>query len=200
MITFSDREIEDERLELNRRSELHYLGPNLTLRRCQLVIDVPRSALTIDGARLIDCTIDVKTALAEFRWEKARLKGCRFTGLMIGNDFGRWPTAQHPELGGIEDCDFTDASLDGCRFFGCDVSTLRFPSWPCFTVFDPVPRSRELTALPWPGPVGAVFKAIARSPPSLSAVTLSASRLAWETGTSENALYGVLAQLDGVKL
>ncbi|WP_343073369.1 hypothetical protein [Pyxidicoccus fallax] len=93
MIQFSDQEIEGERLELNSKTELYYLGHHLTLRRCNLVIKVPTRGLVISRTQLIDCTIDVKRELINFRWETVILKGCRFTGTMSGNDFGRWPYA-----------------------------------------------------------------------------------------------------------
>ena len=63
------------------------------------------------------------------------------------------PWYQH---GSIEDCDFTEARLDGCRIMGCDPATLRFPKWPCFTILDPIGRARELDSVQWPGRFGAV--------------------------------------------
>ena len=109
-----------------------------------------------------------------------------------------WPMAGL--LGGIEDCDFSGAELDGCRFVGCDVSTLKFPAWPCFTILDPVQRSRELAALQWPGQVGIVARTFSKSPPSTAAITLSATKLAREFGTTEEDIRAVLDRLDGVKL
>jgi hypothetical protein len=41
MIQFSDQEIADERLVLDSAAELYYLGHNLTLKSCTLVIKVP---------------------------------------------------------------------------------------------------------------------------------------------------------------
>lgn len=199
MIQFSDREIEGERLELTSKTDIYYLGHHLTLRRCNLVIKVPTQALVIARTQRIDCTIEVKRELENFRWEKVILKGCRFTGTMSGNDFGRWPTAEHPELGGIEDCDFTGAHLDGCRFLGCDASTLRFPAWPCFTLLDPVRRIDELAAIQWPGQLGLIVRTLSKSPLSTVAVTFSAPRLAREFGTTEDAIRAALEHLDGVK-
>ncbi|MCY1021522.1 hypothetical protein [Pyxidicoccus sp. MSG2] len=197
MIQFRDTELVNERLELTSKTEHYYLGHHLTLRNCTLVIGVPASALTIARTRLIDCSIEVKKPLKHFRWDEVFVKGCRFTGTLSGNDFGRWPDS---EAGGIEDCDFTGAQLDGCRFIGCDASTLRFPSWPCFTVLDPARRSRELAALPWPGQVGIVVGTFSQYPPSTAAVTFSATRLAKESGATEDELRKVLEQVNGVKL
>jgi hypothetical protein len=64
MIQFSDREIVNEQLVLDSKTELYYLGHDLTLRQCTLVLKVPARALVITRTQLIDCTIHVKQ---EFR-------------------------------------------------------------------------------------------------------------------------------------
>src|SRR5690349_4012391 len=107
MIQFSDQEIADERLILDSATELYYLGHNLTLRNCTLVIKVPARALVIARTRLIGCTIEVKRELKNFDWGAAFLKGCQFKGRLRGNDFGERPFS--PGEGGLEDCDFTEA-------------------------------------------------------------------------------------------
>ncbi len=200
MIQFCDRELHDERLELNSKTEFYYLGHNLTLRRCHLVIKVPARSLVITRTRLIDCTIEVKRELKNFRWDGVILKGCRFIGSMTGNDFGRWPYAEHPELGGIEDCDFTGARLDACRFVDCDPAALKFPSWPCFTILNPVQRMNELLAAPWPESTRVSVEVLAQSPRETAAVTDSATALAKATHTTEEAIRAVLDTLPGVIL
>ncbi len=196
-VSFDERELADERLELGARDALYHLGPSLTLRRCTLVLNVPTKRLLVPGARLIDCTIEVKQRLKGLSWENAFLKGCRFTGALSGCDFGRWPDL--PGVGGIEDCDFASAHLHGCRFIGCDAGTLRFPSWPCFTLLEPVRRLSELSALPWPGELHLLVKSLARNPDSLAAVTYSATDLAKEFEVSETDIRATLERLDGVK-
>jgi hypothetical protein len=169
MIQFSDREIVNEQLVLDSKTELYYLGHDLTLRQCTLVLKVPARALVITQTRLIDCT--------------------------IGNDFGRNPDP--PPEGGIEDCDFSAAQLDGCRFLACDTSTLHFPSWPCFTLLDPVRRARELGAAPWPGRIGRVVMiGFEEIPPTTMAVTYSAPALAKRYGTSPEAIRAILEKLE----
>jgi hypothetical protein len=197
MIQFRDRLIENERLLFDSKTELYYLGHDLTLRNCTLVLKVPARALVISRTRLIDCTIEVKTELKNFRWVHAFLKGCRFMGRLSGCDFGRWPDS--PEDGGIEDCDFSAARLDGCRFIGCDASTLRFPSWPCFTLLEPVRRLHELSALQWPGQLHLTMQSLARNPESTAAVTYLASALAKDFGVSEADIRAVVERLDGVR-
>jgi hypothetical protein len=153
--------------------------------------------LIIPQARFIDCIFIFKKELKNFRWDKAHLKGCRFKGRFTGNDFGEW--FSEPGRGSIENCDFTEAQLDETRFLACDARTLRLPPWPCFTIFDPVPRWRELSSLPWPGDIGpVVMEACAKDPPSTAALTLSALGLAKQHRTTPEAIKAVLEKLDGV--
>jgi hypothetical protein len=73
------------------------------------------------------------------------LEGCRFKGSFSGNDFGfRANLFDREKAGGVEDCDFSEAGLNGCRFFNCDMSTIRLPLWPCFSFMDPLGHGAEL--------------------------------------------------------
>jgi hypothetical protein len=196
MIKFRDQEIANEQLVLDSRAELYYLGPALTLRNCTLVVKIPAKALVVTQTRLIDCTLEVARVLKNFQWDHAHLLGCRFKGRFVGNDFGSRRGATE---GSIVDCDFSEAHLDGTRFLDCDIRTLRFPRWPFFTLFDPVRRSGELRALPWPTEVGRLeVECLAEAPPKTMAVTYSAVDLAKRRGTTPDAIKTVLEKLDGV--
>jgi hypothetical protein len=201
-IIYEDREIEGERLELSDSKEgIYFLGPNLTLRRCTLVIRVSARWLHVLPTRFIDCNIEVKQELKNHQdWVRASLKGCRFKGRLSGCDFGHWPHfANGWEHGAIEDCDFTEARLDGCRFHGCDPSTLRLPRWPCFTLLDPIRRSREWDLLEWPGDIGPVIiNNLAKEPPSTIAVTYFAPALAKRSETTPEAIKAVIEKADGI--
>lgn len=197
MIQFSDQEITNERLVLDSATELYYLGHNLTLRNCTLVIRVPARALVIARTRLFDCTIEAKRQLNNFLWDSAVLKGCQFKGRFRGNDFGSWSAP--PAEGSIEDCDFTQAHLDQCRFLQCDVRTLRFPTWPYFTLLEAGRRARELGAVPWPGDKGLILgRVLAQTPPETQALSYWARELAKFCGTTPEAIKAVLEKLDGV--
>jgi hypothetical protein len=157
-VILEDREIENERLELTDKEANYILGPNLTLKNCTLVLKVSARGLSLDRARFINCTFEVKQELKNYQqWITASLKGCRFKGRLSGCDFGHWPEyGKEPEyqLGSIEDCDFSEVRLDACRFHGDDPRSLRFPKWPCFTLLDPIRRADELRDLPWPEAFG----------------------------------------------
>ncbi|AKJ07480.1 pentapeptide repeat protein [Archangium gephyra] len=198
-IIYEDREMEGERLELAGKEEIYFLGPNLTLRRCTLVLRVPARWLHILPTRFIDCSIQVKQELKNHDWSRAFLKGCRFTGRLTGCDFGhRLPHWPGRENGGIEDCDFSEAQLQGCRFHGCDMRTLRLPSWPCFTLLDPIGKSQELNSLKWPGRSHIIVVGLDTEPPSTVAVTYHAPTVAKRYGTTPEELKAVIEKLDFV--
>jgi hypothetical protein len=200
-VIFENREIHDERLELTDKKANYILGPNLTLRDCTLVAKVSGRNLSLDKVRFIGCTFEVKQQLSNYQqWICVALKGCRFKGHFRGNDFGHWPEyGSQPEyqFGSIEDCDFTEARLDGCRFMGCDPTTLRFPKWPCFTFLDPIQHAPELSRVEWPGRFGRVtVKRFATQPPRTRALTYHAPSMARRMETTEEALRAVLEKFD----
>ncbi|WNG21480.1 hypothetical protein [Cystobacter fuscus] len=200
-VLFENTEIENERLELMDKEAHYFLGPNLTMKNCTLVLKVSAPRLFFDGARFINCTFEVKQELKNHQqWLAASLKGCRFKGRLSGCDFGHWPEYmslpgfQH---GSIEDCDFTEARLDGCRIMGSAPATLRFPKWPCFTLLDPIRRARELNSVQWPGgfrPI--IVEGQYRDPPCTMAVTLHAPSLAKRRESTEEAFRAVVEQFD----
>jgi len=199
-VVIKDKEIENERLELTDKGSLYFLGPNLALRNCTLVLKVSaRNLLIRKGTRFIDCTFEVKQELKNHQdWVFASLKGCRFKGRLSGCDLGRWPGySEGAEHGAIEDCDFTEARLDGCRFMGCDPATLRFPRWPCFTIPDPIVRAPELRGVKWPELFGEiVIEKLHKQPPSTRALTLFAPAEAKRFETTPEELRAVIEKFD----
>jgi len=201
-VVFKEKVIEGERLELTDKNSLYFLGPDVTLKDCSLVLKVSaRNLLIRGGTRFIDCAFEVKQELKNHQdWITASLKGCRFKGRLSGCDFGYWPEYnKDPEyqLGSIEDCDFTEARLDGCRFMGCDPSTLRLPRWPCFTVLDPIARAPELLRVKWPGIVGDVIvEDFHAQPDRTSAVTFYAPSLAKSLEATPEEIRAVIEKFD----
>ncbi|WNG43640.1 pentapeptide repeat-containing protein [Archangium minus] len=200
-VVFTDREITNERLELTDKDANYILGPNLTLKNCTLVLKVSARRLSLKQARFIDCTFEVKQELKNYQsWVAASLKGCRFKGRLRGCDFGHWPeysSLPWYQHGSIEDCDFTEARLDGCRIMGSDPATLRFPKWPCFTILDPIGRSRELNSVQWPGRFGRVIiEELHTQPTPTRALTYHAPSVASRQETTEEELRAVLEKFD----
>lgn len=202
-VIFKDQEIENERLELTDKNSLYYLSTGLTLRNCTVVLKVPANRLIIKQARFIDCTFEVKQELKNHQsWVAASLKGCRFKGRLTGCDFGHWPEyGSDPwyQHGSIEDCDFTEARLDGCRIMGADPSTLRFPKWPCFTILNPIARASELRGVKWPGRFGTVVvDELHTQPARTTALTENALSLAKQLDAHPDELRAVIEKFDGI--
>lgn len=192
-IHYENREMEGERLELP-KGAIYWLGPNITLRRCTLVLGVASRWLTFMSGQLIDCTIQAKSELKNARWTTMNLKGCRFKGRFTGNEFGqRRGHDDGWELAGLVDCDFSEARLDACRFHGCDMRTVRLPRWPCFTILDPRAHASELEARKWPGLFGGVVvERLATQPESAVAVTYHAPTVAEMLDTTAEELRAAL--------
>jgi hypothetical protein len=200
-VFYENREIENERLELTDKGSLYFLGSGLTLRNCTVVVKVSGRNLFLTGARFIDCTFEVKQELKNHQaWVAASLKGCRFKGRLTGCDFGHWPeysSLPGYQHGAIEDCDFTEARLDGCRITGCDPSTIRFPKWPCFTILDPIGRAPELRSLTWPGPLGELIRdMLPKHPPRTRALTYYAPSAAKLVETTPEEIRAVIEKFD----
>jgi hypothetical protein len=200
-VIFKNQEIENERLELTDKNSLYFLSTGLTLRNCTVVLKVPASRLVIKQATFIDCTFEVKQELKNHQsWVSATLKGCRFKGRLTGCDFGYWPEyGSDPwyQHGSIEDCDFSEARLDGCRIMGCDPATICFPKWPCFTFLDPIGRASELRGVKWPGRFGSVVvDEFHTQPPRTTALTEHALTLAKQLDANPEELRAVIEKFD----
>ncbi len=62
--------IEGERLEL-KKGPFYWLGPDLTLRDCTIVISAARRALSLVSGQFINCTIQAKGQLKTMPWVRA---------------------------------------------------------------------------------------------------------------------------------
>jgi hypothetical protein len=198
-IHYEKREIVGERLEL-RKGPFYWLGPDLTLRDCTVIISAARRSLSLVSGQLINCTIQAKGQLKTMPWAPIKLKGCRFKGRFTGNDFGfREDVDDRWRAGGIEDCDFSEAELHGCAFYNCDMSTIRLPRWPCFTFLDPLEHAAELRQHAWPGRVGRVtIEVVCESTKDTAAVTWHAPTVAEKMDTTVEELRAALERVPGV--
>jgi hypothetical protein len=191
--------IADEEIVLT-DDNLNFLGPEVTVKRCRLVIRCTSRYLHIENAQLLDCVIEAKKKLANLaEWCEAVIRGCTFTGHFHGNDFGHWPdrTAPRPS-GSIEDCDFSAAILDGCRFMRTDMSTIKLPRWPCFTILDPRKNGQEIIALPWPKTMQVWAQCAADDLEESSALVYHAPSLVNRYGCNEDEIRNALERFSGV--
>ena len=153
MVKLRDQVIDNADLLLTDK-EMNFLGPNVAVKDSRITLRLNARQLTlVRNVKFIDCDITTKRNLRDFRWHSAFLEGCRFHGHFLGNCFGRRLDGGSQE-GGVERCDFSNAILDLCAFYGCDPASIVFPKWPGFTVLYPGDYSDEMTRLEWPGKLG----------------------------------------------
>jgi len=191
-----DQVLNNEELVLN-DIEVNMLGPQLTLNGCTVASYATAKALSFVGVSIVDSTFISKVALSDFQWCKTDLKGVKFIGQYSGCDFGRWKEF-HGENGAISNCDFSEAKLDNCRFMNCDISTLTFPKWPCFTILNPREKAEAIQLISWPGKLGLIMGIFADSPEGCVAVTGNAKGLLKRLGGSELEFKAALQQLEEV--
>ncbi|HVX91238.1 MAG TPA: hypothetical protein VHC20_06485 [Candidatus Paceibacterota bacterium] len=120
---------------------------------------------------------------------RAHFINCKFHGVFSGVSFGRSPRTEFDgDFGGIENCDFTDATLDGCRFFNVDASTLRLPEWPHVVLHDFNQRAHDVAATTWPGKLGQYMRICADQPESLKVSVIHVPSIAGLVACTEEEI------------
>lgn len=175
--------------ELDSRGDIrnqHLVGETVILsdRQCAGLVDSTLTSGTLKLAQskgrpvLLHCTLtdsDVIAARPQKTYQllETRFIKCRFHGVFSGVDFGRaHDVRREGDFGGVEGCDFTDATVDGCRFVNVDVSTLRLPRWPHVVIIDPYKRAADVVSMQWPGELGSYMRGCTHRPESFKATVL----------------------------
>ncbi|WP_434386784.1 hypothetical protein [Melittangium boletus] len=198
-IHYANRVLEGEHLELTDKTAICWFGPNVTLRGCTLVTNISARWLHLVSGTLSDCSIQAKSELKTLSWAAMKVRGCRFKGRFSGNDFGfREDVDERWRAGGIEDCDFSEAVLNGCRFFNCDMRTIQLPRWPCFTFLDARRHATELARRAWPGSFDSVIRTVCDPPTGTVASAWHAPTIAKKSGTTVDELRAVLETAPGL--
>lgn len=174
-----------------------------TLENCHVIIDVPRGDAGIHDCQLTECTIETKRRMNDSRFFGANYIRCNFKGKYDGMDFGRspWPipgTDIPFKYGELVDCDFTEATLDMCRFFNVDITRQKFAPWPQFVI----PYASKVIAakLPkkWPGKFGVHMRLVPRQNPALVATTGTVADYLKEWAITLEELEDILNTIGGV--
>lgn len=179
------------------------MGPELVLRRCRLTLRNSAKCLHIaKNVRIVDCHIEVKKKLINFQsWLAAAITGCTFTGHFVGHSFGHWPDyGVYCDNGWIENCDFSAAVLDGCRFMDCNIGSIKLPKWPCFTILHPCSQRSEIESIQWPGELRVWATVIAQSIDITTAIVNHAPGLAKQFSCTEEELREALIRLGNVQM
>jgi hypothetical protein len=130
---------------------------------------------------------------------KARFINCCFHGVFSGIDFGRsHNTERDGDFGAIEGCDFTAATLDGCRFVSTDVSTLTFPRGGHAVLVEPYKRAADVAAIAWPGHLGQYMEICTARPESFKALVMHLPSLARLVRCTEDEVKEALQKFGGL--
>lgn len=192
--------IADQEIVLTNEQK-NFLGPDLTFENCRVIFRCAHTSLHIFRTKFINCHIEIRRKLVNFQWLHTWLQDCKFTGTLRGNDFGHWPPAW-ADMAGIQDCDFSEATLDLCRFVDCPIETMSLPRWPCFTILRPYQNLSRLETVK--SPVDLSFLSHPYTPPreTFMAYTYYAPSFLkdWKLAGTEQDLKVTLEQLDFVLL
>lgn len=132
---------------------------------------------------------------------KARFVACSFHGFFSGVDFGRSPKIERDgSFGSVEECDFTLATLDGCRFFNTDVSTLRLPAWPHVVLVDFSERAEDVAATAWPGELGRYMRVCASQVASVKVLVLHVPSFARLVACTEESVKAAFEKFGGLRM
>jgi hypothetical protein len=176
---------------------------NCTLERCHVVVDRKDDIVAIENSKFVECSLEFKRKLKNAALVSCDYVRCTFKGKFEGVDFGRWPwpnplTKQMDELGEVIDCDFTQATLNLCRFFSVDIQGQKFARWPQFVV----PSENELAASKldrvWPGQFARYHLLIQDEAPTLTASTGTREDFMKRYAITEAELIQALDDVGGV--
>jgi hypothetical protein len=174
-----------------------------TLLRCTLNLSQKTSRLPIAivGTSVVDSDIKAVTRQKNDRLFWAHFINCRFSGVFSGIDFGRSHNVERDgDFGAVEHCDFSAATLDGCRFFNVEPSTLIFPSKGHAVLIDLHKRAGDVAGMSWPGQLGKYMEIAADMPPSLRAQVLHIPSLARLVKCSQDEVREALGRFGGIAM
>lgn len=131
-----DRDFIDEQIRID-LSQAACFGPNAKFIECQISISSKSTQISFSRSVFQNCVMHFTRKLSKVRFENAQFFNCRFLGTLIDCDFGaRDSVTAKDVMNRVIDCDFSEADLRLCRFFNTDITRLKFPSWPNFTIVD----------------------------------------------------------------
>lgn len=173
------------------------------LENCHIIIDVPRGGAGIHDCQLTECAIETKKRMKDARFFGSDYIRCKFKGKFLGMDFGRspWPipgTDIPFKYGDLIDCDFTESTLDLCRFFNVDITRQKFAPWPQFVVLAERRMVMWKSGRSWPGEFDGYIGLAKNQNPQLSAATGTKSDFMKRYAVTEEELEQSLQAIGGV--
>jgi hypothetical protein len=196
MVQFRDTILTGKDIEFN-NSDMHFLGPNLVLVDCTLSIKSKRKGFGIIGFQMKGGQFEIVSHLTDIQFDQVQFENVKFKGRFSGIDFGWWDSS---EPGSIKNCDFSEATLDACRFLNTDMSTIKLPHWPIFQIPDPLRLAAWVREHKhkWPPKLAIALDVATDIEPGCSASVDNAQMLADADGVSLAEMRAVLAPIPGI--
>jgi hypothetical protein len=194
MVQFRDTVLTGKDIEFN-NTDMHFLGPDLTLNDCNLTIKSSQKGFGVIGFQMNGGSFEIKSRLRDFQFDQARFENVKFLGHFCGIDFGWWDNS---EPGWVKNCDFTEATLDACRFLNTDMSTIKLPLWPNFSIPDPSSRASWVRERKWPPNLESHLEVATDHAPGCSASADNAQILADADGITLSEMRELLSTIPGV--
>lgn len=158
----------------------------------------PKKAGLLALSTIKDCAVDAVMPQRDRNMFLARFINCRFTGVFSGIDFGCSHTVERDgDFGAVDHCDFSEAILDGCRFFNVDPVELRFPRSNHAVLVDLRTRADDVASMAWPGLLGSYLALAADMPSSLRVNVVHIPSLASLVKCSQEEVMKALKRLEG---
>lgn len=172
MRTVDTSVIANQQVVLSNRED-HFLGPDLVVMDCDVVVDCAESRLSVVKTTFNSCSITITKRLKNYEWFGARFDNCSFQGELTGLRFGNFPDEVLESFGDVTNCSFESAVLHLTDFLNVDISSITFPRWPGFTVPEPSTHS-DLLGIQWPGDLRLLFETIVESTSETTALSVHA--------------------------
>ncbi|WP_253760520.1 hypothetical protein [Ralstonia solanacearum] len=201
MVTFHvvgmrDKKISRQVVELGEVG-VSVLGPNLDLNNCSVISRADTRGVVFGGVTMIGGVFDQKIRLEDFPFQKVHFSKVKFKGEYFGCDFGDWDDVS---VSSISDCDFSEASMHGCRFLNSDMKGMVMPPWPCFCLSDPAKARGFVMSKSWPKSMGLTLDIYTDTDPECVAIVANANVIADKNKLSLDEVRALLEGIPGLEI
>jgi hypothetical protein len=196
-INLTHQSLHGETIDLIREKELHALGPGLVLEGCTINSAVGAKGAVFAGVAMSGGAYHQSMPLKNFEFDCVHFNHVKFTGEFNGVTFGNYAD---PKLGSIAGCDFSGATLDGCRFAHCDPDGMVFGAWPSFVIVNPQRAHGQVRAMQWPGDLGLLMDISCDQDDAFTIVTVHLPAISGVDGSMLPALRDQLSKVEGVRI
>jgi len=174
---------------------VNLIGDDVELHDCSLDIKVGAQSLDVQGL-IRDSTLVSKSPLAGMSWLDVSFRNCTFIGVFKENEFG----SLDGHSGSCESCDFSEAELDDCTFYGEFFDSHIFPLWPCLTISEPHLNFCEMMSAARGGAFEDEVGGIEFLDPSARLIAYNSSTLSLRAGVEVNDVHNFFKSFSFVKM